>query len=206
MKTFTAILLALVMCGVAALAQMPTGAGLNEQGATSSLPFTSAGDIVSFTSWWGASFAYSAATRNTKAVNLCNGGTCADVNSDATTGIVANAPTINGAACNTSTHICTVHTVYEKAGSGADMVQVTTANEPTWQPNGCGSGIPGMAFTRANTNFLATSSGTSNAFGFLVSAVALRNNGQSANQNSIFQANAGAVSDILYNEHSANNV
>src|SRR5215472_8943212 len=60
---------------------------------------TCAGDAgVTFTSWWSTSFAYSAAKRGTKAVNLCNpGGTnCVDVNSDATTGIVTNAPTVNG--------------------------------------------------------------------------------------------------------------
>src|SRR4051812_37082921 len=79
--------------------------------------FTGVGDVVSGALFHGGTIAYSTARRGNKMLNLCNGGVCADVNSDATTGIVPNAPTINGAACNNSTHICTVAVIYDDSGN-----------------------------------------------------------------------------------------
>jgi hypothetical protein len=171
-------------------------------GVSGTATFTSFGDVQAATAWWSCTFAYSAATRGTKACRLCNGGVCSDVNSDATTGIVANTPTINGAACNNSTHICKIDTKYDKAGT-ADMVQATDANRPVFVVDGYATGIPCASYTRANSTYLATTSGVaSGTNAYIVSGVFKRNTGQSANQNNIFGSNS-ASGPYFYHDHSA---
>jgi hypothetical protein len=86
---------------------------------------------------WGGFRAFSTATKGTRAINVCNPTpTCADVNSDATTGELPATITISGTNCSGGT--CTIAKIYDQTGnlqctSGAacDWVQATTNLQPT---------------------------------------------------------------------------
>ena len=89
-------------------ASLPADAWL-AQVPVSAPSYTGPSDLNTFSMWFGT-YAFTAAKRGTKAVNVCNvtNTTCVDVNSDATTGIVPN-PSPGGIACdNTSTNKCYV--------------------------------------------------------------------------------------------------
>jgi hypothetical protein len=93
--------------------------------------FAGAGDVVSGAlAYWGLR-AYSAATRGAKLVNACyeSGGSdtgCADLSSDATTGIL-DAGVVDGThTCPGAS--CTIKTFYDLTGNGHDATQATVAN------------------------------------------------------------------------------
>jgi hypothetical protein len=81
--------------------------------------FQGVGDAVAGSLMHWGTIAYSAARRGQNMVRLCNSAVCADVASGATTGIVSNAPVINGAPCDNSGHICTVAKLYDDSGGVA---------------------------------------------------------------------------------------
>lgn len=109
--------------------------------------FTGPGDIQSFT-FWGGLRAYSAATRGTKAINVCNvaDAVCADLSTDATTGALV-VSTIGGSSC--AVVACTVKIIYDKVGT-ADCTQTTIANRPVLTQNALNTSW-GMTFTAAST-------------------------------------------------------
>ncbi len=112
--------------------------------------YTGPGDVVSGATFWYGLRAYSAADRGTHVANVCNntGGVdvaCADVASDATTGIPPNFPTIVGVTCtNGAPHPCSVKTLYNKGSTGGDFTQATIAGRPQWLGSAIGS-LPAMA-------------------------------------------------------------
>jgi hypothetical protein len=163
--------------------------------------YTGPGDIVSGASMWWGLRAYSSATHGTKAVNLRNGGVCADVNSDASTGAVPNAPTINGAACDNAGHPCTVKTLYDQSGNGNDITQATTSQQPSFSISCLGS-LPCMKFARsANTTLLDATSTVVNQ-GFTLVAAAERTGSTTSQSNFIGSSSLGGY----YFMDSANSV
>jgi hypothetical protein len=138
--------------------------------------YSGPGDVKTFAVWWGT-YAYSAAKRGTKALNVCNVSdvACADVNSDATTGLVPD-PTIGGVLCGTTVgvNVCTIKTWYDQTGNGFDEVQATIANRATFVPS-C-SGLTGaVCGTASSTAAYATASNFTQTQGFSVAWVAKHN-------------------------------
>jgi hypothetical protein len=123
--------------------------------------YTGPGDLKTY-AIWGGLYAYSAATRGTKAVNICNVGdaACADVNSDATTGIVP-VPTIGGVLCGTTVgvDVCTVKTWYDKTGNSRDLPQTVIAWRATFVPNcgGLGTGVSCASFPGSTQGYTSPS-------------------------------------------------
>lgn len=152
--------------------------------------FAGPGDVNTFASWYGGSYAYSAATRGTNAVEVChsNGVNCVNVASDATTGIVPN-PSPLGTACNTSTNICTVRTFYDQAGGGRNMVQTTVANQAIWKPagscTGFGAGIS-CAFSNTSTQYQIASWTLAQPYSL---AWAVRRDASTATNTDVFASN-----------------
>ena len=130
-----AFLLALLLAPVTAPAQ-PVGAFV--QGPTAAGSYQGVGDIVSAAGFYGGVWAYTAATRGTKALNVCNTGGCADVSTDATTGQIPATLVVQGNNCASVT--CTVATIYDKSGNGHDFGQNTSANRATLTNSGCPAG------------------------------------------------------------------
>jgi hypothetical protein len=130
---------AIAQFGPAVYVVQPAGGG----GAS----FTGIGDAKSGAHGHYGVISYSAAQRGQNMLNLCNGGVCADVASDATTGIVPNAPTINGAPCNNSTHICTIAKMYDDSGAtlcaGGTVACVIDTGSATFIVSASGS-VPGI--------------------------------------------------------------
>lgn len=169
-----AVAFGLSLCGVAALAQVGTMPGWPPHQPTSggSPPaFVGFGDVQAAAVYVSATFAYSSADRGTAAAELCNGGVCADVNSDASTGIVPNTPTINGAPCNNSTHICTIRTLYDKGTVGSDYQQIIEANRPVFVVDGYTTNIPCASYTAASARQIYTTSGGGSTGAHIISAV-----------------------------------
>jgi hypothetical protein len=124
--------------------------------------------------------ACSAAARGTKAINLCDdtGANCADILTDATTGML-NAPgTLGTNNCNTS-GTCRIAKVYDQSGAlncasstACDLVQAVNASRPTLTWN-CNNSLPCMMLT--GTELLGTSNNfTAIAQTFSISAVGVR--------------------------------
>lgn len=124
--------------------------------------YTGPGDVVATWTFWAGLRAFSSAKRGTKFANLCNGGVCADVSSGASDGKPPNAPTINGAACDNSGHICTVHTLYDQSGNGTDLVQATGANQPTWvvSCSGLSASLPCLSGNSSSIGVTGTAVGS----------------------------------------------
>lgn len=103
--------------------------------------YTGFGNTITMQEYWGLD-AVTAAYRGSKSVQLCNVSdvTCADVNTDGTTGITANAPVIGGVTCGTTVgvDICTAKIVYGQMGS-SNMSQATIANRAIFVPSCLGS-------------------------------------------------------------------
>lgn len=119
------------------------------------------GDVVATArGWWGFR-AYTTATMGTKALNVClpSDTACADVNTDAVTGLVPNTVTISGSTCNNSTVQCTIKTLYDKSGNALDFTQATIANRLNFTVSctgltastPCGTAAGGANYTFANT-------------------------------------------------------
>lgn len=138
-----AIVLAVIGLGCVAVgrAQVPaTGAGRGKPTAG----YTGPGDIKSGATWWGGLRAYSAATRNTNAVQLCNVGdvACVVVKTDAVTGFVPNTVVVGSITCDNNVvgaNICTAKTIYDQSGGGHDVTQATAANRFYFIPSCIGS-------------------------------------------------------------------
>lgn len=115
--------------------------------------YTGPGDIQTFSGWWGLR-AFSAAQRGTHAISLCDntGTNCADVLTNATTGVL-NSPGTRGANnCNTS-GTCLIATFYDQTGNGNNCTQSTAANMAALNMTGGPSGSnPAALFTRANSD------------------------------------------------------
>jgi len=96
------------------------------------------GDTVgSWLGWWGLR-AFSAATKGTRLIKVCNstGGTdtgCTDVSSNATSGVIMP-QTIGGIACPGAN--CTIQTFYDQAGTH-DVTQNSITSRATWSTT-CG--------------------------------------------------------------------
>lgn len=168
--------------------------------------YTGPGDIATFDFWVSTARAYSSATRGNNAVNLCQpaGSNCVDVASDATTGLVPNAPTVNGSACDNSGHQCFIKIMYDQTGGGFNQDQSTGGLQPAWHVSATGSHPCGQ-YTRASLNDLGSNAGPSGITQpFTVTAVVRRSSGQSANQNDIAASTTGPVE--LYHGSSADNV
>ena len=140
--------------------------GISNTTFTVSPAYSGPGDLgIASVYRWGGLRAYSAATRGTAAVNVCNstGGTdvgCGDLSTDATTGQLV-AATISGITCPGAN--CTVKTLYDQTGNGHDWTQATVANRPTLDANVIGS-LPGMHFVPGATcnRLMSTVAGTTN--------------------------------------------
>ena len=130
-----AFLLALLL-GSPAWAQIPPAF---VQGPAAAASYTGPGDVVSGAAYWGGVWAYSAAQRGTKALNVCNVSdvACADLSTDATTGALT-VTTIGGSSCSVVT--CTVKTIYDQSGNAHDFTQATIANRGTLTNSGCPAG------------------------------------------------------------------
>jgi hypothetical protein len=114
--------------------------------------YTGPGDVITFGFWVGLR-AYNGATAGTKAINLCDnaGANCADINTNASTGVLNNPGTLGANNCNTS-GTCLIKTFYNKTASGAtnDCTQATAANMAALNMTGGPGGTsPAAIFTRA---------------------------------------------------------
>lgn len=178
-RRVSAYLLAALLWCSPALAQMSGGLQFPGPGTPHSAGgggYTGPGDIYAFGIWAGLR-AYSAATAGTKAIELCDsaGANCADVSTNATTGVL-NAPGSRGADNCNSVNTCTIRTIYDKAGSALDCVQTTTANRPTLNMTGGPGGGPAAVFVRASTQTMTcgVSTGISNTQPFTYVGLAER--------------------------------
>lgn len=115
--------------------------------------------------WFYGAVAASAAARGTAALEICDGGSCVTVNSDASTGIVPNPSPDGSNPCNVTTHYCDVRTLKEQLASGiGDAVQTTALNRAKWRPPGqCPttfSASVGCLFFGANTVYKSANNWT----------------------------------------------
>lgn len=142
--------------------------------------YSGPGDVKSFY-WWVGTYAYSAADRGTPAVNVCNASdaNCADLSTDATTGLLNVAGTNVGAnPCNDSTNICTIKTWYNKGtgGAGYDVTQATIGSRATLLVS-C-SGISTACGSATNARYQSSSTYTQ-AQPFSTAQVSYRNSSTS---------------------------
>ncbi len=132
--------------GLFAQAQMPV-AIVWDGGATSG-SYQGPIDLVASPIACYSTRACSAATRGTKAMNVCNVSdiACADFSTDATTGKLV-VTTVGGSSCSVIT--CTVKTWYDQSGNVNDCIQATIANRPTLVVSGLNS-LPILTFVSAS--------------------------------------------------------
>lgn len=142
------------------------------------------GDIVSSAfGWWGLRGYNGAYSGNV--ADICDSATgvvCATITWN---GLALVIPTIGGVACNNSTNICVIATLYDQSGNGHNMVNATNATRPTLKLSCIGS-LPCMAFAASAT--LASSASTIS--------------GQPVTMSSVYESPAGAPAEIL-NSNSA---
>jgi hypothetical protein len=155
--------------------------------------FVGAGDTVAgAAAYWGLR-AYTTATRGNKLLNVCNstGGVdvgCADLFSDATTGILASA-TVSGITCPGAN--CTVKIAYELTGNTGcigglpcNVSQNTVATRPTLSSSCVGSNP--CIVCHGTTSALASGSvNSSTAQPYTLSSVAKRTGSFTALQSAI---------------------
>lgn len=197
------ILAGLLLCGQSPIRNFPPGmfqsrAPLDAGAATT---FTGAGDLglsATVQAYW-ALRAWTSATRGNKVANICNVAdvVCGDVNSDPTTGIMAD-PTIGGVLCGTTAgvNVCTIKTIYDQSGQTnctsavCDLTQATIAKRPTLIPSSS-NGLPCMQFTASSSQDLVNSANfnpVSTTQPFTVSYVAKRTGATAAIGNVIESA------------------
>lgn len=171
---------------------------------TGGATYTGLGDIVSGTgAYWGLR-AFSSATRGNKVANICTlvtaVDTCVDMSSDATTGALILTTIPGASACNNSTQICNVKTLYDQiAGSACnsatcDVTQATVATRPTIVTSCLGS-LPCMAFS--GSQFLSNASIGTYAQPYSFSSVSERTGAFTSYGDILGFSNVGA-SQILY--------
>ncbi len=127
--------------------------------------FTGIGDVKSGAKLHYGTVAYSAATRGANMLNLCNVAdvACADVASNATTGLVSSTQVIGGVTCGTTVgvNVCTVKTAYDDSGGSncggvCNVTQATILNRPTFIPSASGS-VPAIKCVSGNAQRLVGS-------------------------------------------------
>jgi hypothetical protein len=167
----------------AALDAAPAGGG-----------FVGPGDAKALTAWWGV-IAYSTATAGTKAILLCDsaGANCADVNTDAVTGVLS-APGTRGADNCSVVSTCKVKTVYDKVGT-LDLTQTTAGNMPTLTPNALGT-CYGITFAAGSSTQLA-SSGSPSTSAIPISSVFVAKNPTAGAQYGIVTLDPGGYTGIV---------
>lgn len=178
MRKFLAALFCWFLLAGDAFAQVGFGGSFPGPGTPASAGgggYSGQGDLKAYAIWWGM-YAFSAADRGTAAINLCNVSdvVCADISTDATTGLLPNAPTVGGSDC--SMVACTIKKFYNKgtSGSGYDAVQNTIGNRAAFLSScgGLGSNIPCASATAASYK---TASNYTQAQPFSMVAVAYHN-------------------------------
>lgn len=203
---------ALLLAGIVYLSQQPTKAYWQSRDSNYNIAisgggaaFTGMADIVPspFACW--SLRACSAATRGTKALNVCNVAdvACADLLTDGTTGSLV-IPTIGGSSCSIVS--CTIKTAYDQSGAAnctpaCDVTQATIASRPTLVVS-CVGGLPCMACS--GTQFLVSPASAGIVQTFSASAVAKRTGNTSAFSDIIGIDNGGNA-QFLFN-NSANQV
>lgn len=148
MRRIALALLALIFSANISNAQLTaTGVGGGFGGAAA---YQGPGDVKSGAIWWGGLRAYTAATRGTSAIQLCDSGgsNCADVATDAVTGNL-NAPGSRGADNCQVVTTCVVKIIYDQTGGGHNCTQSNFINAPFFIWNGFGGTKPAL---RANGN------------------------------------------------------
>lgn len=140
--------------------------------------YSGPGDLKTYDIWVGT-YAYSAAKRGTAAVNVCNGGVCGDLSTDATTGLLVTSTNINGAPCDDSGHICKIKTYYNQGSGGStyDFTQNTDASRATLLVS-CG-GLTSSACGSATGAAYETANNYAQSSPFTVAAVSYRNSSTS---------------------------
>ncbi len=108
--------------------------------------FTGMGDTLSGAKGHWGTIAYSAATRGSNMLVICDpaGANCANAASDATTGIVSSTQVRNSVTCGTviGTDACTINTLYDDSGANfcsSAACDMTTSNLPYFLPNASGT-------------------------------------------------------------------
>ncbi len=122
-----ATVLATLGCGLVLTTGLSMGQmlqGIVSGGVSGGAPsFTGIGDTQSGAKGHWGSIAYSAATRGSNAYNICDNatpglGTCKDIKTDATTGLVSSTQTVGSiGACGTGGNQCYIQTVYDDSGA-----------------------------------------------------------------------------------------
>lgn len=160
------MLLRYILAALLALAPVSASAQLLTTGVGAVAPaagggaYSGPGDLKTYAAWYGT-YAYSAAARGNVAVNVCNASdaNCADLSTDATTGLLnVSGVNVGGTPCDDSGNICTIKTWYCQVGSCStfDVTQATIGSRATLVVSCAGIGTAcGYA-----TNARYTSSGS----------------------------------------------
>lgn len=151
---FIALILALLVSSASAQVPM-TGAGKGAPGGGAPA-YTGVGDIVAQQYWYGLR-AYSSATRGNAAINLCDnaGANCADVATNASTGVL-NAPgTRNSIACSVAINSGT----YVTATGATSLVIASTLSLTSGTPISIGA-LTGTGTFINLTGYQTTTTGT----------------------------------------------
>lgn len=160
-RFLAAALAALFACSPAFALSPAQQAILFAKKPTAAASYVGPGDVVAMTFWVGMR-AYSAATRGTKAVNICSetGGvdvTCEDELTSAATGKLVLGTV--GATCGSIT--CTVKTFYDQTGNNfcssaaCNFTQTTVANRAAFNISCPTISYPCAVFTQASSDSYA---------------------------------------------------
>jgi len=211
-RKYLSLSLLLFLIGLLCLAQQPSKAFWQSRdsnynkSASVAAAYTGAGDCsgcTTFNAFWSTR-AYSAATRGTKAVNVCNitGGVdvaCADFSTDATTGALTIS-LIGGLSCSVVT--CAIKKFYDQSGANAcsgspcDATQATVANRATLTVS-CQNSQPCAVFPGNPVNYTFASMG-SNAQPLGMTAVLFPT---ATTAGGIIAFNSGTDPDFLINSN-----
>lgn len=157
---FLAALAVVLFCGAESSAAQPAMGTLPGYfgKSTSCAGYVGPGDINAYVEWVGLrAYSCAQAAAHANVIQLCAqvDTTCAaaEIETAATNGTLSLG-TI-GAACNNSTNICIVPTLYQQApgGSGCNIIQATGGQRPTFIPGTINS-KPALKFIRASSQFL----------------------------------------------------
>lgn len=110
--------------------------------------YTGPGDVDGNWTIWVGLRAYSSATRGNNAIQACDVGDahCVNIPTDATTGALVGSTVVGSGACNTSTNVCTVKTMYDQSGNAHNCTQATEASRPKFEPTSGPGGKPRINF------------------------------------------------------------
>jgi hypothetical protein len=127
--------------------------------------YTGPGDVVSaaVAAWGLRGYNAAYATGSNPAIDICDtstGLTCTTGIKILSNGKLDVATASGSAACATS---CSVTKLYDQTGNGYHLTQATIGKAPVLTFNCLNTSLPCMTFTKANSQFLATSSGPTTA-------------------------------------------